>query len=111
MSSDPPLILDFKSIWIELDGRVNLHGAEGEEETGEKHGGGQVKKKKEAEEKGSRGDEEGRGEEAVETRSAMFPLCGFSCSRRTATAVREREERKTLTSSSVLSIDEAKVTV
>lgn len=57
-------------------------------------------------ERGSGGGEEGRGEEAVETRSAMFPLCGFARRR----GSKEREEKDTA-SSSVLSIDEAKVTV
>jgi len=32
----------------------------------------------------------GGGEEAVETRSAMFPLCGFAC-RRGSTRAREKD--------------------
>lgn len=52
-------------------------------------------------------------EEAVEARSAMFPLCGFAC-RRGSTRAREKDrgrKRGRLQRERAFSIDEAKVTV
>lgn len=77
----------------------------------EKHEGGRVKKREAGVRKPGR-----CGEEAVEARSAMFPLCGFARRRgstraRERNCVRERVGEDVFQRERAFSIDEAKVTV
>lgn len=77
---------------------------------GEKHGGGRVKKREAGVRKPGR-----CGEEAVEARSVMFPLCGFArrrgSSEREESCKRERVGEDVFQRERAFSIDEAKVTV